>query len=118
MSTKPKNQKKKKTIVLVSGENPIFINVNRENVQLVQRIENPKNVKLIKSEKGTYYVMEIPPEGCLKLSYLTLKKVVGTILKQLREQPKKRVQEVSFDELLSGGTSTTSTEESEEIPFD
>ena len=119
MSEKVRNKQKRKPILLKGGENPVFMSLQKNGVQIVQRIENRSGIKLMKTSKGVYFVIEIPPEGCLKLAYLSLRKVVGTVLKSLRQAQKKRVEEISLDELLSETRKKETKEtELEEVPFE
>jgi len=119
LSERPKNKAKRKPILLKGGENPVFMSLQKNGVQIVQRIENRSGIKLMKTNKGVYFVVEIPPEGCLKLAYLSLRKVVGTVLESLRQAQKKRVEEISLDELLSAEAKKEKKEaELEEVPFE
>ena len=119
MSEKTKGKQKSKSILLRGGENPVFLSIQKDSLQIAQKIENKSGIKILKTNKGVYYVIDIPADGCLKLSYIALKKVVGTVLNMLKQQRKRGVEEVSFDELLSEGSSKTSKEsEFEEVPFE
>ncbi|MEM1877041.1 MAG: hypothetical protein QXH21_09710 [Ignisphaera sp.] len=104
-------KRKGKSILLKSGENPIFVSFNKNGMSIAQRIENKSSVKIIKSNKGLYYVMDIPFESCLKLSYLALKRSVAMLLKQTKKTEKIDISEL-FDE--------TKEEKSEgvEVTFD
>lgn len=119
MSEKAKSKQKSKSILLKGGENPVFLSLQKDSLQIAQKIENKSGIKILKTNKGVYYVIDIPADGCLKLSYIALKKVVGTVLNMLKQQRRRGVEEVSFDELLSEGSSTKSKEsELEEVPFE
>lgn len=119
MSERNQAKKKGKSILLKGGENPVFLSVQKDGLQIAQKIENKQGIRLLKTNKGVYYVIDIPADGCLKLSYIALKKVVGSVLKMLKQQKKKGVEEVSFEELLSEGSSKSKKEaELEEVPFE
>lgn len=102
-------KKRRGSILLKSGDNPVFMSFSKNGIQIAQRIEKKEGIKLIKSNKGVYYIIEIPTNNLLKLSYLLLKKVVREHLRS------KGTKEVDIGELF-GESSKTS--EKEEVPFE
>lgn len=110
MSENKEVKRKSKSVLLKSGENPIFVSFNKNGMSIAQKIENKNNIKVIRSNKGVYYVMDIPFESCLKLSYLALKRSVAMLLRQT-----KKTEKVDISELFG---ETKEKSEDMEVTFD